>query len=826
MRNILRDVSHFGRMLAKSPGFFAIAVLTLALGIGANTAIFSIINAMLLRPLPFAEPDRLVRLFETEAAPGLYPFAGPDYLDWQAENRTLEGMALFAGPGRFNVSGAGEPQSALTARVQATFFSVLGVPPAAGRAFAKGEDAEGRDRVAVISYGFWRRQFGGDPAAISKTIQLNSETYTVVGVMPPSFNYPRNTEIWTPLDMSLQNLGRRGSHSYQALGRLKPGVTASEAQADLAVIAARLEKQFPDSNDKIGAAVVSMAEILTRNAREPLWILLGAVALVLLVACANVANLLLIRAGGRRREIAVRLAMGAGRWRVIRQLLTESVLLATAGAAAGLLVAWWSVRLLQSGAVLPMPPSGPVTIDLTVLVFTMAAAVVTGLLFGTVPAFQATDMRLGEELKAASRAVLGFGRRGGRLRDAIVVGEIALSIALLVAAGLLLRTFGQMRHADIGVDTRNVIAMGINLPEATYGTFDARRLFFDRLLEKLRTTPGVQAASAATQIPIEGGSNGYITVPGRDDAALKNQLFEWNYAGADFFKVFGIPILQGRAFSARDEDLETQLSVKFAELRSVPNPPADVLKGYSRVAVINRTMANLVWPGKDPIGRTFFTGGRLPVTVIGVAGDVSVRGVRQGNLPQAYFPFVGSLSSARWTRQLVVKTIMPPMGLLGAIRQQVQALDPALPLIQPRTMEDVVSEGMADTSVQTWLLGVFAALAVLLASVGLYSVMAFLVAQRTHEIGIRMALGAGPGDLMRLVYRHGVRLIVVGVVAGIGAAFGLTRLIRNLLFGVAPNDPVTFAAAAVLLTLIALAACGIPAWRAMRVSPIVALRYD
>ena len=825
MRNLLRDISYLGRMLAKSPAFFIVAVLTLALGIGANTAIFSVINAMLLRPLPFAEPDRLMRLYETEAAPGLYPFAAPDYLDWQAQNRTLVGMSLMGWPQRMNASGVGEPQTVLVMPVEADFFTVLGVRPLMGRTFAQGEDAAGHNRVAVLSHGFWQRQFAGDAGVLSKTIELNSRTHKIVGVMPASLTYPRNVEVWTPLDMSVQNLGPRGSHSYQAIGRLRPGVTVKEAQADLAVIAARLEKQYPDSNDKVGAAVVSMGEALTRNAREPLLILLGAVALVLLVACANVANLLLIRAGGRRREIAVRLALGAGRWRVVRQLLTESVLLALAGAVAGLAVAWWCLRLLESGAVLPTPPSGPVTMDLTVLAFTMAAAVATGLLFGVAPAFQATAMSPAEELKTRGRIAPGVGRRAGRLRDTIAVAEIGVSIALLVAAGLLLGSFDRMRRAEIGVDTRNVLTMAINLPEAAYSTPAAQRQFFDRLTQELHATPGIAAASASTLIPLEGGSNGYITVPGRDDAALRNQLFEYNYVGLDYFRVFRIPVLQGRTFMAQDEDEAAEVAAKIAALSSVPDPPRDVLKDLRRVAVINRTMAEFVWPGQDPIGRTFIMGGQLPVTVIGVAGDVSVRGVRAGNLPQACFPFSGSLHRS-YPRQLSVKTSVPPMSVLTSVQRRVQALDPTLALIRPRTMEQVVSDGMEDTTVQTWLIGVFAALAVVLASVGLYSVIAFLVAQRTHEIGIRTALGASPGDLMRLVYRHGLRLIVIGLAAGNGAAFWLTRLLRSQLYGVTPNDPATFVAASVLLTLVALAACGIPAWRAMRVSPIVALRYE
>ena len=825
MQDIFRDVIYFFRMLAKSPGFFAVAVFTLALGIGANTAIFSVINSVLLRPLPFHDPDRLVRLFETEAAPGMYPFAGPDYLDWQEQNQTFEAMSLFSWFRRCNVSGAGEPQSALAVSTQANFFRVLGVQPLLGRTFAGGEDRAGKDRVAILSFGFWQRQFGGDRGILNRSIELNSETYTVIGVMPSWFNYPRNTEIWIPLDMSLQNLGPRGSHSYQAFGRLKADVTLSQAQADLAVIAKRLEQQYPNSNEKIGAAVVSMKAQLTSYAREPLLILLGAVSLVLLVACANVANLLLIRAGGRRREIAVRSALGAGRRRVIRQLLTESVLLSLAGAAGGLASAWWCVRLLQSARALPIPLVNPVRIDLPVLLFTLVAGVLTGLLFGIAPALQATRTGLIDELKSSGVPVLGPAGRRGRLRDAIVVAEIAVSLALLVGAGLLLRTFHKVRHAEIGIESQNVLTMGISLPDTKYGTPVARRQFFDRLLARLRSAPSIQVASASTLIPLEGGSNGYITVPGRDDGAIKNQLFEYNYVTQDYFRAFGIPLLRGRNFSSRDEDQAAQVAVKISEVFSTPNRPADALKDHSWTAIINRSMANLVWPNQDPIGRTFVIGGALPVTVIGVVGDVKVWGIRRGGAPQAYFPFPGALAG-RGSRQLVVKTAGPPMMLLGAIRSHVNALDPTLAVILPRTMEDVISDGMSDTSLQTWLLSVFAALAVLLASVGLYSVMAFLVSQRRHEIGIRMALGARGTDLLRLVFAHALKLIGIGVLAGIVAALWLTRLIQSLLFGVAANDVPTFAAVSILLTIVALAACCFPAWRAMRVNPIVALRYE
>jgi putative ABC transport system permease protein len=825
MQEIFRDISYSLRLLAKSPGFFVIAVLTLALGIGANTAIFSVINAVLLRPLPFHDPDRLLLLYETEAAPGLYPFAAPDFIDWQAQNHTLESMSLIAWPRRCNVSGAGEPQSALTVDTQANFFTVLGVQPMLGRTFATGEDQGGKNRVAVLHYGFWQRQFGGDSGIIGKSIELNAENYSVIGVMPASFNYPQGTEIWAPLDMSPQNLGPRGSHSYRALGRLKPGVTESLAQADLALIARRLEEQYPGSNEKVGAAVVSMKYQLTRYSREELLILFGAVALVLLVACANVANLLLIRGSGRRREIAIRSALGSGRWRVVRQLLIESILVSLAGGAAGLAAAWWCVSLLPSARALPMPLVNPVRIDLTVLLFTLGTAVVTGLLFGVAPALQSSAGALSEELKSSGLSMPGPGGRTRRLRDAIAVAEIAVSLALLVGAGLLLRSFYRMRNAETGVEPRGVLTMGINLPATKYKTLAARRQFFDGLLERLRASPGIQAASASTLIPLEGGSNGYITIPGRDDAAIKNQLFEWNYVTPDYFHAFGIPLLQGRNFTSRDEDQAAQVSLKASEIYTAPNPPKDALKDLTRSAVINRCMARLVWPNQDPIGRTFQMWGSLRVTVIGVVGDIKVRGLRGEALPQAYLPFTGALGG-RGGGQLIVKTVDRPMLLLGSIRSSVNALDSSLALIRPRTMDDVISDGMMDTSIQTWLLGVFAAAAVLLATVGLYSVMAFLVSQRRHEIGIRMALGARKADLLALVFGHAAKLIAIGVVAGIGAALWLTTLIRSLLFGIAPNDVPTFAAVSLLLTLVAFAACCVPARRAMHVDPIVALRYE
>jgi putative ABC transport system permease protein len=823
MRGVLQDVGYFWRSFVKSPGFFAVAVLTLALGIGANTAIFSVINSVLLRPLPFHEPDRLVRLFETETAPGRYPLTGPDYLDWEAQNRTLEATCLFSWYRPVNVSGAGQPESAMAEEAEDTFFALLGVDPLLGRTFLRGEGAPGGGKVVVLSYGFWQRHFGGDRTIVNRPVELDGERYTVVGVMPAWFNYPEGAALWTPLDMSRKALGPRGSHSYLGIGRLKPGVDVRQAQADLGVIARRLEAQFPDSNEKVGASVVSMKDQLTRDSREPLLILLGAVAFVLLVACANVANLLLIRAGTRRRELAIRSALGAGRGRVVRQLLTESLLLACAGGAAGLAAAWAGMRLLGSADSLPVPLVNPVRIDASVLLFTLAAAVLTGLLFGVLPALQASAISLGEELKSTSQAV-GAWSRTRRLRDAIAVAEIAVSLALLVGAGLLLRSFDRMRHAEIGVDTHSVLTMGVNLPPAKYATLVSRRAFFDRLLDRVRSSPGVLAASVSTQIPLEGGSNGYITVPGRDNASLKNQLFEWNYVTPDYFRAFGIPLLEGRTFTAQDEDGAATVAAKLSEVFASPNPPTGPQPGVSWPAVISRSMARLLWPREDPIGRTFVMD-VLTVQVVGVAGDVREWGIRGELLPQAYFPLTGALADPG-IRRLVVRTAPPPMSVLSPVRGQLTALDPTLAVIGPRTLDDVISDGMQDTSFETWLLGTFAVLAAVLAAVGLYSVMAFLVAQRRHEIGIRTALGAGHGDLLRLVLGHAAKLIAIGVLVGLGATVWLTRVLRGLLFGVASNDPLTFVAVSGLLVLVALVACAVPARRAMRVDPVVALRYE
>ena len=822
-----QDLRYGIRQFRQNPAFTLIAVLTLALGIGATTATFSVVNAVLLHPLPYKDPSRLTLLFETEESPGQFPLSGPDYLDWQQQNRTLEGSSLFSWTSSMSASGATEPESAEVTHVEANFFSVLGVQPIQGRGFAKGEDVDGRNHLAVLSYGFWQRHFGGASNAVGRNIDLNGEPYTVVGIMPRWFNWLGPADIWTPFDMSLKGIGMRGNHSWNAVARIKPGVSLEQARADLLAISQRLEKQFPNSNSKVHSIVLPLTDTLTHGSKTPLLILFGAVSLVLLVACVNVANLQLARASTRHREMAVRSSLGAGRWRLVQQMLTESILLSLAGAALGILAASWGVRLLEAVKSLPIPRANPIQIDGAVLLFAVAVAVVAGVLFGLAPALQTSESSLNEEIKAGAQAVVSAASGRRALRDALVVAEISITLALLVGAGLLLRSFVHLRNQDIGIDPHNLLTAAISLPDAKYPTLAARRQFFDQLLDRTVHTPGVVSASLSTEVPLRGGSNGYIHVDGVTDPALAAQLVGWNYITPEYFRTFSIPLLEGRNFTADDVDRTAVAGERAWELYKAAQEKGTEIKmpsDLSWVAIISQSTARTFWKNQDAIGRTF-RWDNVKVTVIGVVADVKEYGIREKTMPQAYFPNTLALPYDGYAR-ITVKSSIPPSSILSPLRAHVRALDSGVALFRPQTMEEVIASDTHDVQLQALLLGVFATLALILAAIGLYGVMSYLVAQRTREIGIRMALGAQRANVLHLVMRQGTRLTSLGILLGLAAAFALARSMSGLLYGVSPSDPLTFAVVAVLLALVALTAYYIPARRATKVDPLHALRYE
>ena len=741
---------------------------------------------------------------------------------------TLEATSLYSWVRSVSAGGASEPEAAGIVNTQANFFEVLGVHPFFGRGFAQSEDAAGKNHVAVLSYGFWQRHFAGDPKAIGKTVELNDEAYTVIGVMPRWFNFPTiETDIWTPFDMSPNGIGPRGTHSWRAVGRIRTNVTLAQARQDLLAISKRLEKDHKDTNDNVHAVLIPLKDTLVGDSRAALLILFGAVALVLLVACANVANLLLARATARRREMALRASLGASRLRLVRQLTTESVMLALAGAALGTLGAWWCVRLLESAKSIPVPRANPVQVDGMVLLFTIIVSVLAGVLFGLAPALQISGSNFNKELKAGAQAVLTPAGNRQRLRDALVVGEIAVTLALLAGAGLLLRSFAHLRSADIGVNPHNLLTMIINLPDAKYADLAARRQFFDELVNRVDNTPGVAAAVFSTEIPLDGGNNGTIDVDGSKDTSLSNLLVGNNYVTTNYFRTLGIPLLEGRNFTPADLDRTAAVSMKLFELykaTALKGLPMKVPPDLTLVAVISQDMARTFWRNQDPVGRSFHSMD-VKVTVIGVVRNVREYGIRGKQMPQAYFPITFDLAVGG-EGYLTVRTRVTPLAVLPAIRGHVHALDSGLAVFRAQTMEEIIADNIQDATVQTFLLGSFAVLALVLAAVGLYGVMAYLVTQRTREIGIRMAVGAREIDVLRLIMKHGAALTIAGLVIGLFAAIGLTRFLATLLYGVGATDPLTFACVAALLALVAFTAYYIPARRATRVDPMVALRYE
>jgi putative ABC transport system permease protein len=825
MNTLLQDIRYGIRMLLNAPGFTAIAVLTLALGIGANTAIFSVIDSVLLQPLPFKNPSQLVDLRETESSPGNFPLDGADYLDWQKLNKTFASMSVFSYRHGYNASGAGEPEAASVRETEANFFDTLGVSPLIGRTFAPGEDAAGKNHVVILSYGFWQRHFGGQPDALQRTVQLNDEAYTVVGVTPRWFNFPAGTDLWVPIDINSTMMHNRGSHWANAVGRMRTGVTIEQARADLLAVSAHLNKTYrtPDDQD-IHSLVFPLKDRLVGQTGAQLLLLLGAVALVLLVACANVANLLLARASSRQRELAVRAALGAGRWRLARQLLTESILLAFGGAILGFFGAWWGVALLQAAETAPIPRVNPLSINATVLFFTIGVSVLVGILFGLAPALQCSHLDLSEELKSSANAVISATGRGRAVRNALIVFEIAVCLALLVGAGLLMRSFARLRSADIGIQPDNVLTMSINLPESKYATAASRQNFQEQLISRMSHIPGVAHAAISNEIAVDGGSNGYVKIPGVTNPKLQNQLVELNYITPDYFRAFGIPLLEGRNFTEQDVKLDGDVNEKVGALYKAAKDPSKVQvpPSMTEVVVINQAMASTFWPNQNPIGKTYNGDGGPTLIIIGVVGNERQWSIREPSIPENYFPMADIGNGGT----LSLKTTVVPTSVVSQVRNAVRDLDPNLALFHVRTMDEIVAEDMTDATTQTFVLVAFAVLALVLACVGLYGVMSYLVTQRTHEIGVRMALGAQQRDVLRLVIGQGAKLILIGLAVGVASALGLTQLLTVSLYGVAPTDPATYVVVSVLLAVIALLACYIPARRATRVDPMVALRYE
>jgi predicted permease len=826
MRTLVQDLRYAVRTLLNSRGFAAVAVLTLAAGIGANTAIFSIIDAVLLRSLPYRNPDRLVRLYETEAAPGKYPFTGPDFIDWKTQNSTFSDMTLFFWPSEMNLSGKGQADHVLGVPAEANFFSLLGVNPMLGRAWAPGEDQPGKDDVVILGHALWQSRFGGDPKALGQSLELNARKYTIIGVMPADFNFPFQAQLWTPLDMSGRGLGERGSHSYNAIGRLKPGVAVQKAHADVVVIAARLEKAFPNTNHKVGAVVVPLQEDLVGKSRNSLVMMLSAVGLVLLIACANIANLLLSRAVARQKEMAVRSSLGASRLRLLRQLLTESLLLSLVGGALGLLLGWGLVALLPKFKSFTLPDFNLIQLNGSVLAFTFALAVVTGVLFGLAPALQTSRADLYEELKGGAGSSVSPGRRRRLLSSALVAGEIALSMLLLISAGLLLKDFARVLSVEIGVRREGVWTGAIQLPETTYRTDQQRAGFAQRLLEEARQIPGVATASLSDRLPLEGGSNYYVQIRGRVSERMSGPLVEYHTVTPEYFRTMGIPLLKGRLPTPADTQHAMELDARGREAwEKGTQLPADQRTLMVYATVINATMARYFWPNEDPVGRMFSGGGGDENgpwrQVIGVVGDVRQWGLTQAPQPEAY----DSLYAPRRVF-LALHTSVPPSSVSPPVRRALARIDSALALYRERTMGDVVDDNSRGQRFLSSLVGSFAALAALLAAVGIYGVLSYMVTQRTREIGIRMSLGASRARVLGDVLRQGMLLACAGFALGIGGAFAAGRVMESLLHEVKPRDPAIFAATAALLFLVTLLACYIPARRAARLDPMRALRYE
>src|SRR5215213_7913183 len=810
METLFKDIRYGIRGLLKRPGFTVIALITLALGIGANTAIFSVVNAVLLRPLPFQKPEELVIVWEDATFVG-FPRNTPapaNYADWKTQNQSFADMAA-SHEISFNLTGDGEPERVSAYAVTANFFPLLGAQPLLGRSFLAEEDRPGANKVVVLSYSLWQSRYGGDRSILNREILLNGEKHSVVGVMPASFQFfEKDARVWVPIAFDAEELANRGGHYLTVVARLKPGVSVSQAQADMNAIMHRLAVDHPAETmeGKVGAVVVTVRDQFVGDARGSLIVLLVAVAFVLLIACANVAGLLLARAVGRRKEIALRMALGAGRSRVVRQLLTESLLLAVAAGVLGSLMAYASFTFLQGLIPEEMALATSLKLDVRILIFTIVISIVTGIIFGLVPALQSANFDLNDALKQSSGRVTST----GRLRSSMIVFEVAMSLVLLVGAGLLIQTLFQLFRQYSMLEPEKVLTMRTILPREKYKEPQQRDNYYQQVLQRVEHLPGVVAAGYSTSIPLvwKGGTSGFL--PEGIKSPIPGMAYDANHrqVSADYLKAMNIPLRQGRYFESRDN------------AQSIP------------VVIINETMARQYWPGENALGRRLKIGdpdepGKQWKQIAGIVADVRQMGLDEPVKAEMYLPYQQVTDWPMFVpRDLAIRASGDTSNLVGSVRQIIREVDPDQPVSNVATMAELLGEEAAQRRMGMIMLAGFAGLALLLASLGIYGVLAYFVTQHTNEIGVRQALGATPRNILLLVLRKGMALTLAGVVIGVVAAFALTRLMSSLLFGVTAADPLTFATVPLLLVAVALLACYIPARRATKVDPLVALRYE
>lgn len=800
METLLQDVRYSVRTLLKKPGFTFIVVLTLALGIGANSAIFSIVNALLLRPLPYHDPDRLVVVWSVYGTNDKAYASAANYRDWKEQSQAFEHLAAYD-TGRFNLGGGVQPEAIDGALVSADLFPVLGVKPILGDLLRPEEEQRGQNRVALISNGLWQRRFGADKNVLGKTLTLDGDSYTVLGVMPANFNFPEKAELWIPLSFSPDEMNDRSYNHLSVIGRMKPGVSLQQAQMEMSTIANRLAQQYPQSNAERGIRLVTLQEDIVGDIRLALLVLIAAVGFVLLIACANITNLMLARALRRQKEIAIRTALGATRLRLIRQLVTESLLISLLSGALGILLAFWGVGFLIRISPGNIPRLDEISVDMRVVVFTFIISLLTGLIFGLAPALQASSPDLHDSLKEG-KGTSGSGTGRQRARSWLIVAEMALALVLLIGAGLLIKSFLKLSHVEPGFNPNNILTMAVSLSPPKYKTRADLITFYQQLLQHIETVPGVQSVGAISHLPLSGRDFGLdFSIVGHPPASPgESMAARYRVISLNYLRAMEIPLLKGRDFTERDRR---------------ESPP---------VVLINETLAKRYFPNEDPLGKLLnLEGQETPREIVGVIGSVKHVKLDTEAKPEIYAPH---MQAPQPTMTIVVRTSSDPLSFVSAMRSQVAAVDKDQPVYNVKTMDQYLSESVAQPRFRTMLLAVFAAVALILATIGIYGVISHSVNQRTHELGIRIALGAQPRDLFKLVVGQGLLLAVEGIVIGLIASIYLTRIMSGLLFGVSATDPTAFIAIPLLLIGVAFVASYLPARKAMKVDPIVALKHE